>query len=234
MMRRGECTIKPEELAAIIDHTLLRANATQEDLRRLCAEAREYGFGAVCVNPCYVKFAAARLQDTPVKICTVVGFPLGANVTEVKVLEAGRAARDGVDEVDIVLNVGALIEGDIKFVTGELERVIEAARDVRNTITVKIILETGYLDKNQMILGCWAATGRGTGADYVKTSTGFGPAGATVEDVRFLRETVGKHLGVKAAGGIRDLRTALALVEAGADRLGTSAGVRIMREMLEI
>lgn len=219
-------------MAAIIDHTLLRPEATQADLRRLCAEAREYGFGAVCVNPCYVRLAARELEGTAVKICAVVGFPLGASVTEVKVLESKYAALDGADEVDIVLNIGALVEGDVKFVTGELERVIEAARDVRNSTTVKIILETGYLTKQQMILGCWAATGEGTCADYVKTSTGFGPTGATVEDVRFLRQTVGDQFGVKAAGGIRDLKTALAMVEAGADRLGTSAGVQIMREML--
>lgn len=231
-MKQEECKIKPENLAAIIDHTLLRADATQEDIRRLCAEAREYGFGAVCVNPCYVKLAADELRNYPIKVCTVIGFPLGANITEVKVLESKHAALDGADEVDIVLNVGALIEGDIKFVTAELERVIEAARDVRNAISAKIILETGYLTKDQIILGCWAATGRGTGADYVKTSTGFGPTGATVEDVRFLRQTVGEHLGVKAAGGIRDLETALALVNAGADRLGTSSGVQILQQML--
>lgn len=232
-MKQEECKIKPEELAAMIDHTLLRADATQQDIRRLCAEALEYGFGAVCVNPCYVKLAAKELRASSVKVCTVIGFPLGANTTEVKVLEARQAALDGANEVDIVLNVGALIEGDSKFVTAEIERVIEAARDVRKDISAKIILETGYLNKNQMVLGCWVATGRGTGADYVKASTGFGPTGATVEDVRFLRQTVGEHLGVKAAGGIRDLKTALALVEAGADRLGTSSGVQIMKEMRE-
>jgi deoxyribose-phosphate aldolase len=183
------------------------------------------------VNPCFVKLAAQELKGTSVKICTVIGFPLGANTIPVKVLESKQAALDGANEVDIVVNIGALLEGDTQYLVNEIDRVIEAARDVHMDISAKAILETGYLTRDQMILGCWVATGAGAGADYVKTSTGFGPTGATIEDVRFLRQSVGAHLGVKAAGGIRDLATALAMVEAGADRLGTSAGVQIIEEM---
>lgn len=224
-------SINAQQLASMIDHTLLKANATQDDIRRLCTEAREYGFYAVCVNPCFVKLAAQELKDTPVKIVSVIGFPLGANTIPVKVLESKQAALDGVHEVDIVLNIGALLEGDTIYLANEIDKVIEAARDVRNDISAKVILETGYLTRDQMLLGCWVATGPGAGADYVKTSTGYGPTGAGVEEVRFLRQSFSEQLGVKAAGGIKDLATALAMVEAGADRLGTSSGVQIIEEL---
>jgi len=224
-------SINAQQLASMIDHTLLKANATQDDIRRLCTEAREYGFYAVCVNPCFVKLAAQELKDTPVKIISVVGFPLGANTIPVKVLESKQAALDGAHEVDIVLNIGALLEGDTIYLANEIDKVIEAARDVRIDISAKVILETGYLTRDQMLLGCWVATGAGAGADYVKNATGYGPTGASVEEIRFLRQSFSEQLGVKAAGGIKDLATALAMVEAGADRLGTSSGVQIIDEL---
>jgi deoxyribose-phosphate aldolase len=175
-----------------------------------------------------VSLAVRELEDSPVKVCTVVGFPLGANTIEAKVVEARQAALDGTDEIDMVLNIGALKEGDTKYLMSETDKVIEGARDIRRDILVKLIAETGFLTENEKLLACWVATG--AGADYIKNATGYGPAGAIVEDVRLLRQAVGPHFGVKAAGGIRDLETALALLEAGADRLGTSTGAAIMRE----
>lgn len=212
----------------MVDATLLRPEATRADIVALCREAREFGFAAVCVNPCYVRLVRRELEGSPVKVCTVIGFPLGATTTGVKVLEAREAALDGIDEMDVVPNIGALKEGDTKFLMNELDKVIEAARDVRREITVKVILETGLLTNAEKLLGCWVATG--AGADFVKTSTGYGPSGATVEDVLFLRNAVGPRFGVKAAGGIRDLRFARALLAAGANRLGTSAAGQLMRQ----
>lgn len=178
-----------------------------------------------------MRLVRRELEGSPVKVCTVIGFPLGATTTGVKVAEAREAALDGIDEMDVVLNIGAVKEGDTKFLMSELDKVIEAARDVRRDITVKVILETGLLSDHEKLLACWVATG--AGADFVKTSTGFGPSGATVEDVRFLRNAVGPHFGVKAAGGIRDLAFARELLAAGANRLGTSAAGRIMRQWEE-
>jgi deoxyribose-phosphate aldolase len=215
-------------LAQTIEYTLLRADATREDIRRLCREADEFGFATVCVSPCFVSLAARELAGSPVRVCTVVGFPLGTNTIAAKVAEARQAALDGTDEIDIVLNIGALKEGDTAYLMSEADKVIEGARDVRRDILVKLIAETGYLAESEKLVACWVATG--AGADYIKNATGFGPSGASVEEIRFLRRAVGPHFGVKAAGGIRDLATALALLEAGADRLGTSAGAAIMRE----
>ncbi|MGQ9496947.1 MAG: deoxyribose-phosphate aldolase [Desulfotomaculales bacterium] len=218
----------PQEFARLLDATMLRPEATRADIIALCREAREFGFATVCVNPCYVRLVRQQLEGSPVKVCTVIGFPLGATTLNVKVLEAREAAMDGIDEMDVVLNIGALKEGDTKFLMNELDKVIEAARDVRRDITVKVILETGLLTDAEKLLACWVATG--AGADFVKTSTGYGPSGATIEDVRFLRNAVGPHFGVKAAGGIRDLPFARALLDAGANRLGTSAAARLMRQ----
>ncbi len=180
------------------------------------------------MNPCFVSLAARELDGTGVKVCTVIGFPLGANAVETKVTEARRAALDGAHEIDIVLNIGALKEGDSKYLMSEADKVIEGARDVHRDILVKLIAETGFLTEDEKLLACWVATG--AGADYIKNATGFGPTGAMAADIEFLRKAVGPHFGVKAAGGIRDLKTALALMEAGADRLGTSFGAAIMRE----
>lgn len=227
-MDRRRFGINKLAFAQFIEHTLLRADATQDEIRNLCREAREFGFGAVCVNPCFVSLAARELEGASVKICTVVGFPLGANTIEAKITEARQAALDGTDEIDIVLNIGALKEGDSKYVMSEADRVIEGARDVRRDISVKLIAETGFLTESEKILACWVATG--SGADFIKNATGYGPVGATVDEIRFLRQAVGPHFGVKAAGGIRDLETARSLLGAGADRLGTSTGAVIMRE----
>ncbi|MDI6709447.1 MAG: deoxyribose-phosphate aldolase [Bacillota bacterium] len=224
---KEEIGITRSEFARLIDHTNLRPEAVTDDIKRLCAEAREYGFGAVCVAPCFVTAAARALQGSGVKVCTVIGFPHGNNTIEAKVAEARQAALNGTDEMDVVLNIGALKEGDGPFLMSEADRVIEGARDVRRDIYVKLIIETAYLTRNEKMLGCWVATG--AGADAVKTATGFGPAGTNIDDVRLLRDALGPHFGLKAAGGIRDLATALAMLEAGADRLGTSSGVNIMR-----
>ncbi|MGC7847796.1 deoxyribose-phosphate aldolase [Desulforudis sp. 1088] len=216
------------ELAKLIDHTNLRPDAVRADIVRLCAEAREFGFGAVCVASCYTPTAVSQLYGTGIKVCTVIGFPHGTASLAAKVAEARQAALDGTDEIDVVLNVGAIKEGDTAYAMSEADKVIEGARDIRKDIHVKLILETGYLTDQEKLVGCWVATG--AGADAVKTSTGYGPKGATAEDVRFLRRAVGSALGVKAAGGIRNLAFALAMLEAGADRLGTSSGVAIMQE----
>jgi len=216
------------ELAKLIDHTNLRPDAVRADIERLCEEAKEFGFGAVCVASCYTATAVSRLQGTGIKVCTVIGFPHGTASLAAKVAEARQAALDGTDEIDVVLNIGAIKEGDTAYAMSEADKIIEGARDVRKDIYVKLILETGYLTDQEKLIGCWVATG--AGADAVKTSTGYGPQGATVEDVQFLRKVVGNALGVKAAGSIRDLATALAMLEAGADRLGTSSGVAIMQE----
>ncbi|MEW6573973.1 MAG: deoxyribose-phosphate aldolase [Bacillota bacterium] len=212
----------------MIDHTLLRADATRGDIRKLCREAEECGFGAVCVNSAYVALAARELQGSPVKVCTVIGFPLGATSVAGKAAEAKQAASDGAVEFDMVINLGALKEGDVTYLEGEVGEVVASARSVRGDATVKIILETALLTDNEKLLGCRVAVSRGAG--FVKTSTGFGPGGATVEDVRLLRNAVGGAVGVKASGGIRDLATALRMVSAGANRIGTSSGVQIIKQ----
>ena len=211
-------------IAALIDHTLLKPEATREDIRRLCAEARRYGFASVCINPYWVSLAAAELKGSPVKVCTVVGFPLGANLTAVKVAEAEAALRDGAQELDMVINIGALRSGDQEAVLADIRAVAEAAH--RGGAILKTILETALLDDNQKVIACTLA--RLAGADFVKTSTGFGPSGATAEDVALMRLTVGERLGVKAAGGIRSLEDLRKMVAAGATRIGASASVKIV------
>ena len=211
-------------IAALIDHTLLRPEATRDDIRRLCREARQYAFASVCINPCWVSVAAAELKGSPVKVCTVVGFPLGASVTAVKVAEAEAALRDGAHELDMVINIGALRSGDQETVLADIRAVAEAAH--RAGAILKTILETALLDDNQKVIACTLA--RLAGADFVKTSTGFGPAGATVQDVALMRLTVGPKLGVKAAGGIRSLDDLRNMVAAGATRIGASASVKIL------
>lgn len=211
------------QLAACIEHTLLRAEATARDIERLCAEAREQGFHAVCVNGCRVELARQCLEDSSVKVVTIVGFPLGAVSPDVKRFETEAAVDEGAHEIDVVLNVGRFKEGDDKFVLRELRDVVEAA-DER---PVKVILETGLLAREEIIRACGLVLD--SGAVFVKTSTGSGPGGATVDDVRLLRETVGPKFGVKASGGIRAAAAALALIRAGATRLGTSSGVAILR-----
>lgn len=216
------------ELAGLIDHTLLKPEATPDDIKELCDQAMEFGFASVCINPCYVYHARKELAGTTIGICAVVGFPLGANDPSVKAAEAAAAVRAGASEVDVVMNVGYLKGGLLKQVKADLEGVVVAARRERFGTTVKVILETCLLSDKEKVEACRLAVA--AGADFVKTSTGFGKGGATVSDVALLRQTVGSGIGVKASGGVRDLSAALAMVEAGASRLGTSSGIAILSE----
>jgi deoxyribose-phosphate aldolase len=216
---------KDKNIASLIDHTLLKPDATRDDIARLCDEAIQHGFAAVCVQPCHVRFVAERLDRAGVrtKACTVVGFPQGANSSEVKALEAKRAIADGAREIDMVINVGMLKSGDYRYVENDIRGVVEVCgRD----IVTKVILETGYLDEEEMIKAC--ALAKAAGVDYVKTSTGFGPRGASVEDIQLMRKVVGEEIGVKAAGGIRTAEDLKKMVEAGATRIGTSASIKII------
>lgn len=217
------------ELAARVDQTLLSPTATPAQVEALCEGARRLGFRAVCVNPCYVPLAARCLQGSGVRVCTVVGFPLGAGSVAVKAFEAGEAVRAGAADVDMVINLGRLKAGEEGYVRDEVRAVVEAARAARPDAVVKVIIEACHLTDAEKEQACRAAAA--AGADFVKTSTGFGPGGATVEDVRLMRRVVGDRLGVKAAGGIRTLAQALALLEAGADVLGTSAGEAIVASL---
>lgn len=214
-----------DALAALIDHTLLRADATAADIRQLCAEARKYRFASVCVNPYWVPLAAAELSGSPVKVCTVVGFPLGANPTATKVAETQNAVRQGADEIDMVINIGELKGGNYDAVRDDIAAVGEAAHQGRAIL--KVILETALLDDRQKVIASTIA--KEAGADFVKTSTGFLGGVATVEDVALMRRAV--TIGVKASGGIRTAADARKMVEAGATRLGTSSGINIIREL---
>jgi deoxyribose-phosphate aldolase len=216
-----------DELAALIDHSLLRPNATRDDIGRLCAEARAHGFGAVCVAPRWVETAARTLADTATRVVSVVGFPHGDTLTETKAHEAKLALEHGARELDMVMAIGALKSGDSDAVLRDIAAVVAVGHAQR--ATVKVILETALLTEAEKVLGCRLA--EEAGADFVKTSTGFGPGGATVADVALLRRTVGNRLGVKASGGIRTLKDGLAMLRAGASRLGTSASVGILREL---
>lgn len=208
-------------LASMIDHTLLRADATVDDLKQICHEALEHGFATVCVNGAYVPLCAELLAGR-LAVCTVVGFPLGASSSAVKAFEAQQAVRDGAAEVDMVINLGLLKQGDYPRVRQDIQAVVEAS----GSAGVKAIIETGALSDDQKVAACLISAA--AGARFVKTSTGFGPGGATCEDVALMREVVGQSLGVKASAGIRTRGAAQALVRAGADRLGTSAGVTIV------
>jgi deoxyribose-phosphate aldolase len=216
----------PSSIAAIIDHTLLRPEAAWEDVERICGEAAHFKFATVCVNPCWVQRSADRLTGTGVGVCSVVGFPLGATTMETKASEACGAIRDGAREIDMVINVGALKSGDVSLVEDEIALVARLCHD-RGALT-KVIIEAVLLTTDEKVVACRLA--RNAGADFVKTSTGFGPGGATLADVSLMRRVVGSEIGVKAAGGIRDLETLRAMVAAGATRIGASAGVSIVRE----
>ena len=216
-----------EELAKFIDHTNLKAYASRDDIKKLCDEAKEYGFYAVCVNPYRVKDAAEFLKGTNIKIASVVGFPLGATFTETKVQEAIMAIRDGAREIDMVMNIGAMKDGNYNLVENDIREVVEAAHEMN--AKVKVIIETCYLTDEEKRKVCEIA--KKAGADFVKTSTGFGSAGARVEDVKLMRETVGEEMGVKAAGGIHNANEAIAMIEAGATRIGASRSVQIMESL---
>jgi deoxyribose-phosphate aldolase len=215
--------IDPKELARLIDHTLLKADARARDIEKLCREAREHGFYSVCVHGSWVELARARLEDTDIKVASVTGFPLGAMDADVKRYETEAAIDAGAHEVDAVLNIGRLKDGDNKYVLRELRDIVEAA-DER---PVKVIIETALCTDEEKIRACHLI--EEAGAQFVKTSTGFGSGGATIEDVKLLRTNVSEKIGVKASGGIRDLLTALAMIEAGATRLGTSSGIAIVQ-----
>ncbi|MFB3306733.1 deoxyribose-phosphate aldolase [Pseudomonas sp. AMR01] len=214
--------IKPAALAQFIDHTLLAADATRQQIAVLCSEAREYGFYSVCVNSGQVPYAAQLLAGQPVKVCAVVGFPLGAGLSESKAFEARQAIAAGAGEIDMVLNIGALREGLFDTVRDDIAAVQQAC----GAVPLKVILETCLLDDAQKTRACEIC--RDLGVAFVKTSTGFSRSGATPEDVALMRGVVGPHMGVKASGGVRDYATAVAMIEAGATRLGTSSGVSIV------
>jgi deoxyribose-phosphate aldolase len=216
----------PADLARLIDHTLLKPEASETDVRRLCAEAREYGFASVCVNPTWVPLCAAELQGTSVKVCTVAGFPLGATATSAKVFEAEQSVKLGAREVDMVINVGALKSGHYAHVENEIRALAEACH--RGGALLKVILECALLTDQEKVIACRLA--QSAGADFVKTSTGFGPGGATAHDVELMRLVVGPEMGVKAAGGIRGYEDLQKMVAAGATRIGASASVKIIRE----
>jgi deoxyribose-phosphate aldolase len=212
------------EIARLIDHTLLKPEATADKMVKLCAEARDNGFASVCVNPFWVPVVAQELMGSSVKACTVVGFPLGANTTATKIFETGKALRSGAQEIDMVINIGALASGDVGAVLADIRGVVEESH-AANAI-VKVILETCLLTDEQKVTACKLCVE--AGADFVKTSTGFSTGGATLEDVALMRKIVGPVIGVKASGGVRSYAEVMKMVEAGATRIGTSSGVAIV------
>ena len=221
-------------LAKTIDHTLLKAIATEQSVRELCAEARKYGFASVCVNPIWVELCAKELAGSPVLVCTVVGFPLGANAPETKAAEARLAVSQGAREIDMVINLGAAKSGDWRAVEEDIRGVVKAcsaAPSGTGEALVKVIIETCYLSDPEKVKACEAAAR--AGARFVKTSTGFGTGGASVEDLRLMRKAVGDKLQVKASGGIRSYHDAILMLDAGADRLGASSSIAIVSELPE-
>jgi deoxyribose-phosphate aldolase len=214
------------EVAAMIDHTLLKPDATKAEIEELCREASDYGFASVCVNPTWVATCARRLTGSAVAVCSVVGFPLGATTPDTKQYETRRAIFDGAREIDMVINVGALKSGDLHLVEQDIRAVTSACRD--SHVLSKVIIETALLTEDEKVAACTLA--KAAAADFVKTSTGFGPGGATAADVALMRRVVGEDMGVKASGGVRTLEGVKAMVAAGATRIGASAGVRIVRE----
>lgn len=215
--------LRPEELANYIDHTLLATNATEEKIVQLCEEAKQHGFASVCVNSCWTATCARLLADSKVKVCTVVGFPLGAMKSETKAFEAAQAVADGAVEIDMVINVGWLKEGRLEAV----ERDIRLVKESCGEYVLKVIIETCLLSDEEKQRACRLAVS--AGADFVKTSTGFSTGGATEQDVALMRATVGEKVGVKASGGVRSYETAIAMISSGATRLGTSSGIAIIQ-----
>ena len=219
-------TATAHDWASLIDHTLLKPEASEADIRKLCDEAAQFGFASVCVNPAWVKKASEFLRGTSVPVCTVIGFPLGATLPDVKAYEARRSIFNGAREVDMVINVGALRSGDDCAVEDDIRAVVEAGHE--NGVLVKVIIETALLSDEEKVRACLAS--KNAGADFVKTSTGFSKGGATVHDVSLMRRTVGSALGVKASGGVKGIEDARAMFEAGATRIGASVGVKIAQE----
>lgn len=208
----------------LIDHTALKPNTNKENILKLIAEAKTYDFASVCVNPCWVALAHQELKNTDVKVCTVIGFPLGANTTEVKVFETKDAIEKGAQEIDMVINIAMLKDKEYDYVENEIHQIVEAAKD---KAIVKVIIETCLLTDEEKIKACELS--QKAGADFVKTSTGFSTGGATVHDIALMRKTVGAEMGVKASGGVHTHEEALAMVEAGATRIGASAGVKLLK-----
>ncbi|RUL57051.1 MULTISPECIES: deoxyribose-phosphate aldolase [Lysinibacillus] len=215
-----------QNYAALIDHTLLKAETTQTQIEALCEEAKKYEFASVCVNPTWVNLSAQLLKGTNVKVCTVIGFPLGATTSKVKAFETTNAIEEGAGEIDMVINIGALKNGEYDFVRDDIKAVVDAA----NGTLVKVIIETCLLTDEEKVKACELSVE--AGADFVKTSTGFSTGGATIEDVKLMRNTVGPNVGVKASGGVRSLEDMKNMVEAGATRIGASSGVAIMNGLI--
>lgn len=213
-----------ESIAKYIDHTLLKADAQKGEIEKLCSEAKEYSFASVCVNPTWVKLASELLKDTEVKVCTVIGFPLGATSSETKAFETKNAIENGATEVDMVINIGALKSGNIEAVERDIRAVVEAAK---GQALSKVIIETSLLTEAEKVTACELSVK--AGADFVKTSTGFSSGGATVEDIRLMRKVVGPNVGVKASGGVRSALDAKKMIEAGATRIGASSGIAIVK-----
>ena len=211
------------ELNRMIDHTILKPEATEAAVQKIIDEAKEYNFFSVCINPCWVAFASEQLADTDVAVCTVIGFPLGANTPEVKAYEAADAIKNGANEVDMVINIGALKSQQYDYVRQDIQGIVDAAK---GKALVKVIIETALLTDEEKVKACELA--KEAGADFVKTSTGFSTGGAKVADIRLMRETVGPDMGVKASGGVHNAEEALAMIEAGATRIGASTGVAIV------
>ena len=225
--------IKPRDMAKMIDHTNLNATATVEDIKQLCEEALEHQFASVCVNPIYVPLATKLLEESSVKVCTVIGFPLGANTTETKAFETKNAIKNGAQEVDMVMNIGSFKSGAYDLVRSDIKGVKDAtkASGVTSDVIVKVILETCYLNENEIVKACEIV--KDVGGDFVKTSTGFGSKGAEEEKVSLMRKTVGRDIGVKASGGIKNFEQALAMLDAGANRIGASSGVDIVTDTVD-
>ncbi len=212
------------DIAKYIDHTILKATATEDEIAILCDEAKKYNFASVCVNPANVKFVSKMLIGSNVKTCTVIGFPLGANTTETKVFETKDAIKNGADEIDMVINIGQLKDGNIEYVENEIKAVVEAAGNK----LVKVIIETCYLTEDEKVVVSKAVSN--AKANFIKTSTGFGTGGATTEDVSLMNKNTSSNIKVKASGGVRDYKTAIKMIEAGANRIGTSSGLAILKE----
>jgi deoxyribose-phosphate aldolase len=221
--------VSKEELARMMDSTNVKATATESEIEKLCKDAVEYGFGCVCVNLVYVKLAARLLKGSKVKVCSTIGFPFGVTLSEIKALEAVKAVENGAEELDMVINLSALKSGDYEAVKRDIAAVVDVKR-LSNEIVVKVIIETACLTKEEKVIACRLV--KEADADFVKTSTGFFGKGATIEDVRLMRQTVGSDFGVKAAGGIRTYADAVTMIEAGANRIGTSTAVAIIEGAL--
>ena len=219
--------ISPEILAGMIDHTNVKPDATIKDIKKLCNEAVEYKFSCACVTPTNVAVANKLLKDTDVNVCAVIGFPFGTNTPEIKAFEALVAVEDGALELDMVMNIGSLKSGEDALVKRDIEGVVESA----DGMVVKVIIETALLTENEKIRACLIA--EEAGVNFVKTSTGIGYAGAKIEDIKLIKETLSQNIGIKASGGIRDLETALKMIDAGASKIGTSKGTAIMDELLD-